>query len=289
MIKLFRCLAVLAAVGLAICATPAQAIPVLQLYIEGSTYDPTTESWLLTDDGTFRLWAIGNLDGPGGTGGNTINNARLSAAYAKADAGVQIVLMPSTTGGYGGFTDPSTPGTPTLLGTHIGGTPLLGDGKTSLPTHGVFGDNTGWREWLLGSFSVADSPIGDFIQGFPDPIPSADGRLAQINVYDVAVTFPSDATEEWVHFDLYDTVTSYTEVQHGRKKASSIKYTTVAYKAPFSHDATATGTIPEPASLVVWSVIGAGAGLGVIRRRRARWSEENRNEICQIIERGRHE
>ena len=46
--------------------------------------------------------------------------------------------------------------------------------------------------------------------------------------------------------------------------------------------------VPEPASVVVWSVIGAGAGLGAVRRRRARWSEENRNAICQIIERGRH-
>jgi len=47
--------------------------------------------------------------------------------------------------------------------------------------------------------------------------------------------------------------------------------------------------IPEPATLVIWSVLGAGAGLGAMRRRRrARWSDENRNAICQIIEQGRH-
>ena len=47
--------------------------------------------------------------------------------------------------------------------------------------------------------------------------------------------------------------------------------------------------VPEPASLVIWSVLGAGAiGLGGLRRRkRTSWPEENRQAIRQIIDRGR--
>ncbi len=51
--------------------------------------------------------------------------------------------------------------------------------------------------------------------------------------------------------------------------------------------------IPEPATLIIWSLLGAGAaGLGVWRRRRwgatgAHWTEENRQAIRQIVDRGR--
>jgi len=51
--------------------------------------------------------------------------------------------------------------------------------------------------------------------------------------------------------------------------------------------------IPEPASVVIWSVLGAGAaagGLALCRRRtrvRGPWSEENRKAIFEIIEQGR--
>ena len=45
-------------------------------------------------------------------------------------------------------------------------------------------------------------------------------------------------------------------------------------------------TTPEPVSLVVWSVLGAGAAgcLAVRRRRAGRWSAENRQAIMGIIE-----
>jgi len=45
--------------------------------------------------------------------------------------------------------------------------------------------------------------------------------------------------------------------------------------------------VPEPATLVVWSVLGAGAaGIAVLRRRRngARWSKENRRAIQSLVE-----
>ena len=64
----------------------ANAVPILQLYLEGATYDFATESWVLAPGGSsggdpFRLWAIGNVAGPGGAG--TISDVRLSIAYDK--------------------------------------------------------------------------------------------------------------------------------------------------------------------------------------------------------------
>ncbi|MGO9113055.1 MAG: hypothetical protein ACLP9L_27805 [Thermoguttaceae bacterium] len=44
-------------------------------------------------------------------------------------------------------------------------------------------------------------------------------------------------------------------------------------------------TVPEPASLIVWSVLGAGAAMALRRRRSvARWSAENRQAIHAVIE-----
>ncbi len=62
--------------------------------------------------------------------------------------------------------------------------------------------------------------------------------------------------------------------------------------------ATITTGLPEPSTLIIWSLLGAaGMGLSVWRRRhggqwidgyapRAAWSEENRQAIRQIIARG---
>src|SRR5688500_15939669 len=59
-------------------SNPAQAVPVLQLYVEGATYDGT-ETWTETGPNPCRLWVIGNVAGPGGKG--VLNNVRLSAVY----------------------------------------------------------------------------------------------------------------------------------------------------------------------------------------------------------------
>jgi hypothetical protein len=42
--------------------------------------------------------------------------------------------------------------------------------------------------------------------------------------------------------------------------------------------------VPEPLSLVVWSLLGAGAGGMALRRRRTHWSSKNRQAIQRMIE-----
>lgn len=223
------------------------AIPILQTYIEGATYDTTTETWVLYNPGDpIRLWAIGNVSGPGSKG--AIYDVRLSAAYAAPDVGsVNISLNPSTTGGYGGIADPSTPnGTGNLLQTVMNGSsPTLSDGS-DLPTHGIFGPGIYWQEFDLDDFTLSDSHMGDFIDDFPSVLFPDTG---QINVYEVSLSGTSK-----VHFDLYGTIITKA------KKGSE-----VAVFAPFSHDC-GTG-VPEPATVFLLLGIAIFAFLPLRKKR----------------------
>src|SRR3546814_11874759 len=108
---------------------------------------------------------------------------------------VTIVLTPSTTGGFNGVVDPSTPSTPVHRQTvDDGSLPLLVDGE-SIPAHGVYGAGVEWQAFGLGDFALPDSPVGDFINTFP-----TDFFIGawQINLYEPTVigahaSLPSDA------------------------------------------------------------------------------------------------
>ena len=239
-------IALLAAANLAVSVRDASAIPILQVYLEGATYDGDSDTWIVDDaSGPLRLWTIGNVGGEGSKG--TISDVRLAVAYASTSPAPVITLTPSTTGGYGGFTDPSTPSAPPLVQTVTDGSiPKLSDGK-DLPSHGIYGAGTDWQEFYLGHFSLKDSPIADFMSAFPDAGLPGEG---QINVYEVSAAGFSGT----LHFDLYDSV------QAGNKAR--------AVFAPFSHDGEGTpgDVVPEPGTLML---LGAGA-VGYIARLRKR-------------------
>ncbi len=83
-VSLSRTVAVaLASSLLLVAASPiAMGYPILQLYLEGGTYDTSTESWYLAPPDSsvgkpFRLWVIGNTSWMG-----TIHEVRLSMAYS---------------------------------------------------------------------------------------------------------------------------------------------------------------------------------------------------------------
>lgn len=251
-------------------ANTAFGVPLLQIYLEGGTYDATTESWVVagpSGGGSVRLWVIGNTQGPGSVPG-TISDVKLSVAYSdvwnfgNSEETSLITLSPSTANGYGGggFTDPSVPDSDlSTLGIqdpqwlqfrNDGSSPVLSTGK-SLPTHGIFGADTDWQEFLLGDFSLADSPVADFIGAFPTVLYPSTG---QINVYDV--TIPGGYHGAVLHFDVYDHV-------EGRNGARF---------APFSHDGSGSGggfenVVPEPSSMVLCSGL---ALMGLISARRRR-------------------
>lgn len=259
--QLFAALVISVLAG--VVAADARAEAELQLYLEGATYDTQTDTWVLTaaSDGSsqpIRLWAIGNVSAKG-----TIWDVKLAVAYdAEYDelygggpgGTLPLSLVGSTTGGYGGFTDATTPGDPTLL-QHVtdGSVPTLGDGR-DLPSHGEYGDGIAWQEFALGDFDQTDSPIADFIGSFPDPT----AKMGQINVYEISVLANTGLHGVRLHFDLYD---HYEGGNHSKYVFS-----------PFSHDGDGTMSfVPAPPAHV--GLIGmALAGLvgHLWRRRRGR-------------------
>ena len=186
-------------------AASAHAVPVLQIYIEGATYDTNTETWVVTES-EFDLWVIGNVESQG-----TIFDVKLVASFFGISG--SMTLTPTTTAA---ITDPSTPPA-TILSTSGTGS------HTTLPDHGIFNDPTmvGWQDYCLGDMALLDSPIADFngSEAFPTTFPNS----GQVNVYHVVV-------DGWskVHFDAYGETINTT---NGKKSF---------WKSPFSHD----GTVP---------------------------------------------
>lgn len=235
-------------------APSASAVPTLQVYIEGATYDDQDETWKITSpsNAPLRLWAVGNVAGPGGKG--PITDVKAAFAYSSGAGNVTINITPTTTNDFGGFTDTSVAVAPTLIATHTDGSrPVRSNGK-KLPKHGVYGKNTHFQEWAFGDFTLTDSPIADFMDAFPEAPVEAAG---QINAYDINVTGLVEG--EWVHVDLYGSILN----KRGRVKSVF---------APFSHDAEFTllsaGPISNtevhaPSAMAVFA-----AGLFFIARKR---------------------
>ena len=213
--------------------TAASAVPTLQLYIDGATYDTVSQTWVTTAT-SFDLWVLGV---------SPVDNVKLSVAFKTGETGT-ITFTPTTAGdfdGNAGDDDTSTPAAPVFIQTSAdGAVPVQGDG-TPLPTHGIFGPGTSFLEYNLGNFTLSDSPIGDY-QG----LPSTFDAVGQINVYTVTIT----GYDSGVHFDTYDhTFTG--------KDGAQVKYVF----APFSHDA----EVPEPSALLLLGV--GGLALAALRRR----------------------
>lgn len=71
-----RVLAIFELLSFAGLSLPAAAILLLQLYIEGATYGSDLEGWPADGNQTVRVWAIGNVAGPGSKG--TMRKVRMA-------------------------------------------------------------------------------------------------------------------------------------------------------------------------------------------------------------------
>lgn len=216
------------------------AVPTLQLYLEGGFYDNTDQSWVIVGEGDpLRIWAIGNVAGPGGKG--MISDVRMVMAFS-AGLNPVVTLTPSIASGYGGFWDPSEPQAPVLM------TSTPQNGPARVPSHSVYGAGTDWVEFSLGDFTLDDSPVADFRESFPA---TPDKTGGQINVYEAS--FQGLSLGDVVHFDL-----------HGMSDGNF-------RIAPFSHDArfvvgspeVGPEPVPEPGTLTLMllGVMGVTRGI----------------------------
>ncbi len=249
----------------------ARAVPVLQMYLEGATYNAADDTWVLdttehdnpnwqqyvvpgTTTSHFRLWVIGDTSQ---SSDGIIHNVQLAASYIwqPSFGYVNITMRGSQTNGVGGFTDPSVAPNPTFVKkVDDGSVPVLGDGKTLLTTLDPsaadhYGQGYEWQQFSLGDFTSHDSPIGDFSQS-PPTIPKSPD-MGQINVYDIYVDNSDlEGNSIAIHFDVYDHVVA----QHKSKTVVSADG--------------ATAIVPAPAGATLFGVGLAGlAGYRWLRRR----------------------
>jgi hypothetical protein len=239
---------------------PAWAIPVLQIYIEDSTYNAVSETWEIASN-DFRLWVLGDVGSYG-----SISDVKLTAVYASGLTPTLSLtpvqadpdLLPSPD-------DPSVPSTPTMVSNPAsalapngtcgdngtdGTIPCLGN-STTLPKHGEYGAGKSWQEFALGNFTLTDSPIGDFISSVPTSFPST----GQINAYRVQVSGVPDGSI--IHFDAFNTI-----IQNSGN-------TKVVF-APFSHDAGGMPQMQVPLAPAVGLVLAGLMGLAATRVRNRR-------------------
>lgn len=218
----------------ALLAPTAYALPVLQVYAEGATYDVDTQTWVIADN-EFTLWVIGNTGQKGDiTGLNGIGGVNLVVS-AQGGNLAGLVITPALAGG---VTDPSMAIAPMAT--------ISGSGHhTVLADHGIFNQpGVIWQQFDLGAFTLTDSRIGDATQG-GWPVDGEANFWGQINAYHVSMLGDFDR----LHFD------GFGYINDGHRYVF----------APFSHDAEATPPtieVPTPAVLPLF-----GLGLLLLRRR----------------------
>lgn len=227
------------------------AIPNLQIYIPGATYDTNSETWIINSY-EYELWVVGaHLD---------VLDVKMALAVPEdEDGSIQVGWLDPTVSDYGSGSvssltlsetgggmmpyesyrtsydgsdpDPSTFG----FGSGI---PLDGD-DNPIPGGGVF--PTDFYEYFIGDL-IIDETVQNYIPGdeWGDTAPG------DIKKFDISVSGYS-----WVDIVAYD---------HVIKSNSKAKYVVT----PYSHDGEST-PIPEPATMLL---LGSGLiGLAWFRKR----------------------
>lgn len=158
---------------------PACAVPDLQLFVEGATYDPQTETWV--------------------TASSTFNLQVLVANNALEDVYVAVAIPPDA--------DP-TSGTVTMGGSPVAfssspGVPTMSNGH-SLPGHGIY-------PTYFGTYFVGALLTPSELTPVQDMQPGGGGGWSTLGL---TVNIPvSISGFSAVHFDVYDHIAGDTRVR----------------------------------------------------------------------------
>jgi len=152
----------------------ASAVPSLQLYIPGSTYDGSSDTWV-TNQSSFDLWVVAaNLDH--------------DAIY---DIGLVAALADGVTPVDGGLTITAEGGTPSIFDAvdFLYGTPPPDD---PLPPHDIY------PTYYIDTTIAAVTTSGPFV-----PVPDYTSPDGGTSLYGQIFKFHVNTTYDYVHFDTY--------------------------------------------------------------------------------------
>ncbi len=156
----------------------AQAEPILQLYVEGATYDDTTDTWVGEPGSEVNVWVIANTAGGGSKG--TVFDVNLVIAYDASNTA-------ATFGNNG-------PEQFDLVATGTGS-------HSVLAPHGIYDSETAWQQFALGDFTETQDPLADFNADFQ--LSDLEGTTgADIEVYSLTI----QNVEGGIHLDAFGTV-----------------------------------------------------------------------------------
>jgi hypothetical protein len=211
----------------------AAAVPSLQLFIDGATYDWGTQTWV-TQSGGFDLYVV-------------------SAKTAKSDVIVSMALAQTDNRDNVdiNFDGNAIHQSDWLWGyAPVGNEPDIWNGGEDLPRHGIF--PTWYTQMHTGAYDFA-SAVGDVQPNsegdYWNPatglgVTTAFGQIKRFHV-------ETGGTFSFIHFD------AYTLNPDG----------SIDQFAPFSHDAETVSSVPEPGTLALLSTGLLGLGIYVRKRR----------------------